>query len=73
MRTISWILLTVVVLLIGLVGLGSTFTAYFGAASNDVITSSTTCRLMKTPPQHFEVAAVQQQPSHLVLLRCFSL
>jgi hypothetical protein len=42
MKTISWILLTVVVLLIGLAGLGSTYIAYFGAASNDVITSSTT-------------------------------
>ena len=42
MKTASWILLTVVALLIVLPSMGSTFIAYFGAASNDVITGSTT-------------------------------
>lgn len=42
MRTASWILLTLVTLLIALGGLGSTFIAYFGAPSADAITPSMT-------------------------------
>lgn len=41
MRTLSWILLTVVCLLLVLGSVGSLFVAYFGDPSGDVITGST--------------------------------
>ena len=41
MRTISWILLTIVALLVVLGGVGSATIAYFASGSNDIIAAST--------------------------------
>ncbi len=51
MKTISWILLTILAVLIVLGGLSSLSIAYFGAASSDIITGSTSLQDLQISPQ----------------------
>lgn len=51
MRTVSWILLTIVAVLILLGSLGSFTIAYFGAASSDIITNSVSLQDLEISPQ----------------------
>jgi hypothetical protein len=51
MRTISWILLTILSVLIVLGSLSSLSIAYFGAASSDIISGSTSLQDLQVSPQ----------------------
>jgi hypothetical protein len=51
MRTVSWVLLAIVAVLLILGGLSSLTIAYFGAASSDVITGSTSLQDLNITPE----------------------
>lgn len=51
MRTVSWILLTILAVLIVLGSLSSLTIAYFGAATSDIITGSVSLQDLQVSPQ----------------------